>query len=43
LESPIWGDFLVVATEAATALFMDIESEPTTLLERRFWKLVAPT
>jgi hypothetical protein len=43
LESPIWGNFLVVATEAATALFMDIESEPTTLLERRFWKLVAPT
>jgi hypothetical protein len=43
LESPIWDAFRIVASDAATALFAEGESERAARLERRFWRLIEPS
>ena len=42
LGSPVWGAFLIVASDAATALFVDGDDERMDRLERRFWRLIEP-
>jgi hypothetical protein len=42
LESPLWHAIGIVAGDAATAVFVDADSEKATRLERRFWRLVEP-
>jgi hypothetical protein len=42
LASSIWEAFLIVASDAATGLFVDGDAERMDRLERRFWRLVEP-
>ena len=38
----VWDAFLIVASDAATALFVDGDDERMDRLERRFWRLIEP-
>jgi hypothetical protein len=42
LESPVWEAIHIVAADAATAVFVDADSDKATRLERRFWRLIEP-
>ena len=42
LESPVWEAMHIVAADAATAVFVDAESDKAARLERRFWRLIEP-
>jgi hypothetical protein len=43
LDSPVWETFLIVASDAATALFVDEDGDRMQRLERRFWRLIEPS
>lgn len=43
LVPPVWEAFRIVASDAATALFVEGDTDRATRLERRFWRLIEPS